>query len=116
MIVDTDTASDDAVALVMALRSPNLEVRAITVVAGNVSLEQGSRNARFTVELCGASVPVYEGASRPLLREAQTAQFFHGLDGLGDRGYPPPSRPPSARARGERSHRRYPGAARPRRW
>jgi purine nucleosidase len=95
MIVDTDTASDDAVALIMALRSPNLEVHAITVVAGNVSLEQGSRNARFTVELCGASVPVYEGASRPLLREAQTAQFFHGQDGLGDRGYPPPTRPPA---------------------
>ena len=95
MIIDTDTASDDAVALVMALRSPEVEVHAITVVAGNVSLEQGSRNARFTVELCGSSVPVYEGAVRPLLREAQTAQFFHGKDGLGDQGYPPPSRPAS---------------------
>lgn len=93
MIVDTDTASDDAVALVMALRSPEVQVRAITVVAGNVSLEQGSRNARYTAELCGSSVPVYEGAVRPLLREPQTAQFFHGKDGLGDQGYPPPSRP-----------------------
>jgi purine nucleosidase len=89
LVVDTDTASDDAVALVMALRAPNVEVKAITVVAGNVPLAQGSRNARYTVELCGASVPVYEGAARPFLREPHTAQWFHGEDGLGDRGYPP---------------------------
>ena len=90
MIIDTDTASDDAVALVMALRSPEVEVVAITVVAGNVATPQGSRNARYTVERCGRSVPVYEGAVRPLLREAQDATFFHGQDGLGDQGYPPP--------------------------
>jgi len=92
-LIDTDTASDDAVALVMALRSEEAAVKAITVVAGNVSLEQGSRNARYTLELCGASVPVYEGAARPLLREAYSAQFFHGQDGLGDQGYPPPRTP-----------------------
>jgi purine nucleosidase len=90
MIVDTDTASDDAVALIMALRAQDVAVLAVTVVAGNVPLPQASRNARFTVELCGASVPVFEGALRPLLREPQTAQFFHGQDGLGDRGYPAP--------------------------
>jgi purine nucleosidase len=90
MVVDTDTASDDAVALIMALRAPEAEVRAITVVAGNVPLAQGSRNARYTVELCGSEVPVYEGADRPLLREASPASFFHGEDGLGDQGYPPP--------------------------
>jgi purine nucleosidase len=93
ILIDTDTASDDAVALVMALRSPEVSVEAITVVAGNVSLEQGSRNARYTVELCGADVPVYEGAARPLLRDAYSAQYFHGQDGLGDQGYPPPRRP-----------------------
>jgi purine nucleosidase len=60
------------------------------VVAGNVGLAQASRNARFTVELCGARVPVFEGAARPLLREAHSAQYFHGQDGLGDRGYPAP--------------------------
>ena len=63
LLIDTDTASDDAVALVMALRDPAFEVVAITVVAGNVALDQGSRNARFTVELCGASDPVHEGAA-----------------------------------------------------
>jgi len=90
MIVDTDTASDDAVALIMALREPGVDVKAITVVAGNVSMKQGSRNARYTVELCEVDVPVYEGADRPLLREPIPASFFHGEDGLGDQGYAPP--------------------------
>ena len=95
MIIDTDTASDDAVALIMALRASDVVVEAITVVAGNVDLPQASRNARYTVELCGASVPVFEGAARPLLREPHPAQFFHGQDGLGDRGYPPPRTAPA---------------------
>jgi purine nucleosidase len=90
LLVDTDTASDDAVALVIALRDPAFEVVAITVVAGNVPVEKGSRNARYTVELCGADVPVHEGAARPLRRPPSDASFFHGEDGLGDRGYPPP--------------------------
>ncbi len=96
-LIDTDTASDDAVALIMALRAPDVEVAAITVVAGNVPLEQATRNALYTAELCGSSVPVYAGAARPLLREYQHAQWFHGRDGLGDQGYPPPKRKPEAK-------------------
>ena len=95
LLIDTDTASDDAVALIMALRDPAFEVVAITVVAGNVPLPQGSRNARYTVELCGASVPVHEGAEKPLRRPASDATFFHGKDGLGDQGYPPPKAKPA---------------------
>jgi len=95
ILIDTDTASDDAVALVMALRDPSFEVVAITVVAGNVSLPQGSRNARYIVELCGATVPVYEGAAKPLRRPPIDASFFHGQDGLGDQGYPPPKAAPA---------------------
>jgi purine nucleosidase len=91
-LIDTDTASDDAVALIMALRSPDVHVAAITVVAGNVPLEQATRNALYTAELCGSSVPVYAGEARPLVREHQSAQWFHGKDGLGDQGYPPPKR------------------------
>ncbi|MBT8461973.1 MAG: nucleoside hydrolase [Gemmatimonadetes bacterium] len=87
-IVDTDTASDDAVALLMALRHPDVRVEAITVVAGNVELEQGLKNALYTVELSGADVPVYRGSAAPLRRELVVAQFFHGQDGLGDQGYP----------------------------
>jgi purine nucleosidase len=90
LIIDTDTASDDAVALLMALRHPDVRVEAITVVAGNVELEQGVRNALYTVELCGAEVPVYRGSSAPLRRDLVVAQFFHGRDGLGDQGYPAP--------------------------
>ena len=91
-IIDTDTASDDAVALLMALRHPDVRVEAITVVAGNVELEQGLRNALYAVELAGADVPVYAGSAAPLIRELVVAQFFHGRDGLGDQGYPPPMR------------------------
>ena len=92
LLIDTDTASDDAVALIMALRSPAVQVVAITIVAGNVSVEQGARNALFTAELCGSMVPVHIGASKPLLRELETAEWFHGLDGLSDHGYAPAHR------------------------
>jgi purine nucleosidase len=113
LIVDTDTASDDAVALILALREPAVAVVAVTIVAGNVPVGQGSRNARYTIELCGADVPVYEGAARPLLREAHSATWFHGQDGLGDRGYPEPrtpSRPEHAVAALVDAVRRHPGA------
>ena len=89
-LIDTDTASDDAVAIIMALRAPDVRVVAITTVAGNVPVEQSTRNALFTVELCGARVPVYMGADKPLLRPYQNATWFHGRDGLGEHNYPAP--------------------------
>jgi purine nucleosidase len=91
-LIDTDTASDDAVALIMALRSAQIEVRAITTVAGNVDVQQATRNALYTAELCDSSVPVFAGAERPLKRAHVDASWFHGRDGLGDHGYPPPRR------------------------
>jgi purine nucleosidase len=91
-LIDTDTASDDAVALIMALCAPEVRVAAITTVAGNVDVEQATRNALYTAELCKASVPVYAGAEKPLLRAHQSADWFHGRDGLGDHGYPPAKR------------------------
>jgi purine nucleosidase len=96
LLIDTDTASDDAVALIMALRAPDVRVVAITTVAGNVDVQQATRNALYTVELCGATVPVYAGAKEPLLRAYQNATWFHGRDGLGDHNYPPPRRPAEA--------------------
>jgi inosine-uridine nucleoside N-ribohydrolase len=93
-LIDTDTASDDAVALIMALREPDVDVKAITVVSGNVPVDQGVINALYTAELCGADVPVYRGVARPLLREPEYAEWFHGKDGLGDQNYPPPKRAP----------------------
>src|ERR1035437_6224681 len=89
-LIDTDTASDDAVALIMALRAPDVRVAAITVVAGNVEVQQATRNALYAVELCGANVPVYSGAEKPLLRTYENATWFHGRDGLGDHHYPAP--------------------------
>ncbi|MGA2005436.1 MAG: nucleoside hydrolase [Terriglobales bacterium] len=89
-LIDTDTASDDAVALIMALGASEVRVVAITTVAGNVPVEQATRNALYTVELCGADVPVFMGAGKPLLRTYQNATWFHGRDGLGDHNYPAP--------------------------
>lgn len=85
-LIDTDTAADDAVALIMALRHPEVDIEAITVVAGNVPVDQAVQNALFLTELCGKQVPVYRGAAKPMLRELETAQFVHGQDGLSDIG------------------------------
>ncbi len=93
-LIDTDTASDDAVALIMALRSPEVEVVGITTVAGNVDVHQASRNALYTAELCDSMVPVFTGAQQPLKRTHISADWFHGRDGLGDHGYPAPRRAP----------------------
>jgi purine nucleosidase len=93
-LIDTDTASDDAVAIIMALRAPDVRVAAITTVAGNVGVAQSTRNALYTAELCGSEVPVFKGAEKPLLRAHQSATWFHGKDGLGDHGYLAPKRSP----------------------
>ena len=93
-LIDTDTASDDAVALIMALRSPRIQVLAITTVAGNVDIHQASRNALYTAELCDSIVPVFPGAEQPLKRPHVSASWFHGRDGLGDHAYLPPRRAP----------------------
>ncbi len=94
-VIDTDTASDDAVALVMALQHPEVRVEAITVVGGNVPLSHGVQNALYTVERCGRSTPVYAGIDKPMLRPLQTAQFCHGEDGMGDIGLPLTGRRPA---------------------
>jgi purine nucleosidase len=96
-LIDTDTASDDAVALLMALRDPAVEVLALTVVAGNVPLDLAVQNALYTVELAGADVPVYAGAADPLIEPLHTAQNVHGGDGMGDIGLPLTGRVPAAR-------------------
>ena len=72
-LIDTDTASDDAVALIMALRSPEIQVVAITTVAGNVDVDQATRNAIYTAELCDSKVPVFAGAEQPLKRARVSA-------------------------------------------
>ncbi len=100
-----DTASDDAVALIGgAAFSKRARVIAITTVAANVGVQQATRNALYTAELCGAATPVYQGAEVPLTRSLITADWFHAAgDGLGDHGDPSPSWPREAARRG--SHR-----------
>ena len=93
-LIDTDTASDDAVAIMMALAEPGVRVFGLTTVAGNVGVEQATRNALLTAEICNSDVPVFAGADRPLTRPHEDAHWFHGKDGLGDRGYPAPKRAP----------------------
>jgi len=93
-LIDTDTASDDAVAIIMALSDPNVRLLALTTVAGNVGLEQATRNALLTVEVCNADVPVFAGEEKPINRAHDHAHWFHGEDGMGDRGFPAPKRKP----------------------
>lgn len=95
-LIDTDTASDDAVALVMALQQQDIQIEAITVVAGNTPIKQAVQNALFTVELCHQKVPVYEGITKPIFRELSTAQFVHGKDGMGDIGLDLQGRQPAS--------------------
>jgi len=94
-LIDTDTASDDAVALVMALNYHDVQIEAITVVSGNVHVDQAVQNALYTVELCGKHVPVYRGAEKPILRSLETAEYAHGKDGMGDIGLPLSGRTPT---------------------
>tara|TARA_B100000686_G_scaffold48912_1_gene52330 strand:+ start:2154 stop:3062 length:909 start_codon:yes stop_codon:yes gene_type:complete len=86
IIIDTDTATDDAIAIIMALQYNDFDIRAITTVAGNVDIELATINALYTVELCNKNIPVYRGCSQPLTRKLETSKFFHGKDGLGDTG------------------------------
>jgi purine nucleosidase len=84
VLIDTDPGIDDALALILALRSPELDVKGITVVHGNVPLELGTINALKVLELVGRpDVPVAPGAAAPLLRPARDARMVHGTDGLG---------------------------------
>jgi purine nucleosidase len=86
LLIDTDTASDDAVALLIALRHEAAAVVAITVVAGNVPLDQAVQNALYTRDLVDGTAPVYAGRDRPRVGALRTAQSVHGQDGMGDIG------------------------------
>ena len=84
-LIDTDTAGDDAIALMMLLQEPQVRVEAVTTVAGNVPLEQATKNALATIEVTGSyQPPVYRGAARPLMRDLAQMIGVHGKDGMGD--------------------------------
>lgn len=91
VIIDTDTGSDDAIALLMALAHPDCEVVAVTTVAGNVALGQATENAKHSLLVAGrGDVPVFVGCDRPLIHPLETAAEVHGDDGLGNLHLPVP--------------------------
>ena len=93
IIIDTDPGQDDAIAILLALASPELEVVGITAVAGNVPLQLTERNARALVELTGRDVPVRAGAGAPMRRPLVTAEHVHGKTGLDGWDVPEPASP-----------------------
>jgi pyrimidine-specific ribonucleoside hydrolase len=96
VIIDTDPGVDDAFALLLAMRSPELKIEAITPVAGNVPLNLTLPNALRMVEIAGRTdIPVAAGASAPLLRRLVTATYAHGENGLGGVVFPEPKLAPA---------------------
>ena len=94
IIIDTDPGIDDAVAILLALASPELQVEAIVTVAGNGPLNFMERNARMICELAGRpDIPVYAGCPRPLRSDMINAVYFHGETGLGTLKLPAPVMP-----------------------
>lgn len=95
IIIDTDPGQDDAVAILTALGSPELEVVGITAVAGNVPLKLTERNSRMICELADRrDIRVFAGRDRPLRRELVTAEHVHGRTGLDGPDLPDPTMPP----------------------
>src|SRR5919108_5365861 len=87
VIIDSDPGVDDALALLLAMRSPELKIEAITAVAGNVPLELTLPNALRMVEIAGRTeIPVAAGAKAPLVRRLVSAAYVHGDNGLGGAG------------------------------
>jgi purine nucleosidase len=90
LLIDTDTAGDDVFSLLLALRRPEAQLEAITIVCGNVRFEQQIENALYAVEIAGRSgeIPVYAGCRTPLVAEWVGAEYVHGRDGMGDSSFP----------------------------
>ena len=94
IIIDTDPGQDDAVAILLALAAPEIEVLGITAVAGNVPLALTEKNARIICELAGRpDIKVFAGAEHPLVRPLVTAEHVHGSTGLNGREWQDPTMP-----------------------
>src|SRR5215470_12230461 len=95
ILLDCDPGHDDAIALLLALASDEVELRGVTTVAGNQTLEKTTANALRVLELAGrADIPVAAGADRPLVRERRVAANVHGESGLDGPDLPPPTTAP----------------------
>lgn len=100
LILDTDTAGDDTIAILMALRASGAKLEAVTINCGNIDFDRQVENALYTIEFAGLSgkVPVFPGARHPLLKEWDTVEEIHGRDGMGNSNFP------RARQRPEEKH------------
>lgn len=95
IIIDTDTGSDDAVALVMALRDHSVKVLAITTISGNVEVNQATINALTSIDHAGTyKPPVFKGMAKPLITDLENASQVHGLDGMSDKSFRKPLQQP----------------------
>ena len=92
IIIDTDTAGDDAVAMIIAAKTENVDILGVTVSAGNVELEQAVRNALMTLEIAGCDAPVYKGASASYTGKKRETFSVYGKDGMGDNDLIHPTR------------------------
>src|SRR3954454_3589581 len=96
ILIDCDPGHDDAIAIMLALESPEVELRAVTTVSGNAPLRHTVANAIRVLDHAGRpDIPVAAGADRPLVQDPFTPGDVHGPTGLDGPDLPPPSRPPS---------------------
>jgi purine nucleosidase len=96
LIIDTDTAGDDAFSLLLALRHPDAQLDAVTICNGNVAFDQQVENALYTIEVAGrgGEVPVYRGCPRPIMGRWRAAAF-HGTDGMSEAHFPAAAQRPA---------------------
>ena len=83
VIIDCDPGVDDSAALLLACQIPELDIRAVTTVAGNVGVDKTTANAKRVRKMIGADFPIYQGAEKPMFRDLETAAEFHGAGGFG---------------------------------
>lgn len=94
VIMDVDTGVDDALAIALAVNSPEIALLAITTLAGNIDIDNATRNTQAVLAWLGRDdIPVHRGATRPLARGHRDASHYHGVNGLGDAQLPASSRP-----------------------
>ena len=100
IIIDTDTAGDDVISILLALKNPDVTLEALTICNGNIGFEQMVENALLTLEMAGkgGQVPVYRGCKRPLVRKPIDAAYVFGADGMSNANFP------KARQRPEKKH------------
>ncbi len=99
LLANTDTSAGDAIALLLALAAPDVQVVGVTTTCGNAEFDQQLENALYTIELagCGGEVPVHPGCREPLLGRYRSVPEVWGADGMGDSGLPRARQRPETR-------------------